>query len=208
MSASSESRKVPVFVLFAMALAVGTSAAYGHGDNHAKHANALTTGQQKVDVKLFDEALIDQDGQRVEFVSDVITDRIVVMNFIYTTCTTACPVASAIFQQVQGQLGPRLGKDVLMVSVSVDPVTDTPRRLKAYARKYKAKSGWTWLTGNKHAVTKVLEGLGAYAEDITTHPNMVLIGDVRRDVWTRLYGFTSPQQIAAQANHLLAARQP
>jgi protein SCO1/2 len=190
-----------------MTLVVSAAPTHGHDREHAKHATPPAPTEQTVEVRLHDEALVDQDGQRIKFVSDVIADRVVVMNFIYTTCTTACPVGSAIFQQVQRQLGPQLGKDMVMISVSVDPATDTPRRLKAYGRKYKAGAGWIWLTGDRYAVTRVLEGLGAYPEDITTHPYMVLIGDVRRDVWTRFYGFTSPQQIVAQANHLLAARQ-
>lgn len=206
MSHRQATGKTHFATLFALALMVGVGPVYGHGPDHAKHASAPASGEQTVEVTLHDEALVDQDGQRIKFVSDAIGDRIVVMNFIYTTCTTACPVGSAIFQQVQRQLGPQLGKDMIMISVSVDPATDTPRRLKAYGRKYKAGAGWIWLTGDRYAVTRVLEGLGAYPEDITTHPYMVLIGDMRRDVWTRFYGFASPQQIVAQANQLLAAR--
>jgi protein SCO1/2 len=93
-----------------------------------------------------------------------------------------------------------------MVSVSVDPVTDTPARLRAYAAKFKAGPGWTWLTGSKYAVIKVLEGLGAYAEDFTTHPNMVLAGDAVSGHWVRHFGFTSPQVIVAQVDALSAAR--
>ncbi|MHC4088778.1 MAG: SCO family protein [Planctomycetota bacterium] len=159
-----------------------------------------------VDVTLFDESLRDQDGRNVKFVSDVIADRIVIMNFIYTTCTTACPVLSAIFQRVQAKLGSKLGKDVVIVSVSVDPNTDTPRRLKAYAKKLKARSGWIFLTGGEHVVDKVLEGLGAYSQDFTAHPNMTLIGDGRAEEWTRMYGFANPNHILAQVDQLVAAR--
>jgi protein SCO1/2 len=159
-----------------------------------------------VDVTLYDEPLLDQHGRRVKLVSDVIADRIVVMDFIYTTCTTVCPVASAIFQMIQADLGDRLGRDVVMVSVSVDPGTDTPARLEAYARKYKAQPGWSFLTGGEHVVDKVLEGLGAYSQDFTAHPNMTLVGDGRTGQWTRTYGFASPKHIVAEVDRLAAAR--
>ncbi len=177
---------------------------------HESHTGAMQapaeTTPSAVDLTLFDELLLDQDGREVKFVSDVIADRIVVMNFIYTTCTTACPVLVAIFQQVQAKLGDKLGKEVIMVSVSVDPNTDTPPRLKAYAKKMKAQPGWRFLTGGEHIVDKVLEGLGAYSQDFTAHPNMTLIGDGGTGEWTRLYGFANPKHILAEVERLAAAR--
>jgi protein SCO1/2 len=201
-------------MVFLSALALGaawigaTGLASAHdGKRHdavspAKAASTSTT----LDVTLFDEPLLDQDGRRVKLVSDVVANRIIVMDFIYTTCTTVCPVASAIFQKVQAKLGDRLGRDVVMVSISVDPNTDTPPRLKAYAGKYKARPGWTFLTGGERVVDKVLEGLGAYSEDFTAHPNMTLIGDGRTGDWMRMYGFANPSQIVAQVDRLLTAR--
>ncbi len=181
---------------------VAVSAGEGHGGAHAHGADASGA----VEVTLYDEALLDQDGRSVRFVSDVIAERIVVMTFIYTNCTTVCPVISAIFQQVQAEFGERLGKDVVMVSVSVDPGRDTPERLKAYALKYRAQPGWIFLTGGKHVVDKVLEGLGAYSQDFTAHPNMTLIGDRRSGKWSRTYGFADPKHIVAEVDKLAAAR--
>jgi len=182
-------------------------AAVGAGAHDPKSHGAAPAGAPAtVEVTLYDEALLDQDGRRVKLVSDVIADRIVVMDFIYTTCPTVCPVLSAIFQKVQADLGDRLGREVVMISMSVDPGTDTPERLKAYARKYKARPGWTFLTGGKRVVEKVLEGLGAYSQDFTAHPNMTLIGDSRSGEWVRSYGFANPKDIVAQVDRLLAAR--
>lgn len=177
-------------------------------DPHAHHKAMLskpTTGQS-VDVDLVDMELLNQDGASVQFPSEVIGDKIVIMDFVYTTCTTICPVLTAVFTQLQDRLGERLGRDVLLVSVSVDPTTDTPRRLKAYAKRIKARDGWTWLTGRKRAVDHVLEGLGAYTPDFTQHPSMILVGDGRSGQWARFYGFPSPDQILAQVDGLLAAR--
>ena len=85
-------------------------------------------------------------------------DRIVVINFAYTTCTTVCPVSSASLAQVQGQLGDRIGRDVGLVTVTVDPLRDTLARLKAYAGSVGAGAGWTWLTGPKPQVLTVNDG--------------------------------------------------
>ena len=143
----------------------------------------------------------------VLFVSDVIGDRIVVMDFVYTTCTTVCPVLSAVFGQVQDKLGERLGQDVFLVSVTVDAVRDTPPRLKAYAAKHNARDGWIWLTGDEPVVDDVLEGLGAYSPNFEDHPAMVLVGDGSTGEWSRFFGFPSADRIMARVDELLAARQ-
>ena len=182
----------------------------GETDPHAHHRAML--GKQAepaktTEVELLDRALVDQHGTELSFVSDVIGDRIVVMDFIYTTCTTVCPVLSAVFSQVQTRLGDQLNKDVVLVSVSVDPVRDTPQRLKAYAATHKARPGWIWLTGGKRTMDEVLDGLGAYSPNFEDHPAMVLVGDGRTGAWSRFFGFPSPDRIMEQVNTLQAARQ-
>ena len=111
-------------------------------------------------VKLLDATLVNQEGQAVRFASEAVGDRIVAINFIYTSCTTTCPLATATFKRLQEKLGERLGKEVWLISVSLDPVTDTPARLKDYAGRYKAKPGWVWLTGQKAEVDQVGSQLG------------------------------------------------
>jgi len=159
-----------------------------------------------VEVKLPDVELLNQDGRSVRFKSDVVAGRIVAINFLYTTCTTICPVTSAIFAQVQQALGDRLGQEVWLLSISVDPTRDTPARLKAYAHKVGAQPGWLWLTGQKHRVDQVLQGLGTYTPDFVDHPSVVLIGDGQRGGWTRLYGLPSPDDIRTRLEALVAAR--
>jgi protein SCO1/2 len=161
---------------------------------------------RSTEVDLLDLVLKDQNGDEMKFVSDVIGDRIVVMDFIYTSCTTVCPVISAVFGQVQGKLGDQLGDEVVLVSVSVDPIRDTPRRLKAYAATHKAKPGWIWLTGDKRTMDKVLDGLGAYSTNFEDHPAMVLVGDGQSGDWSRFFGFPSPDRLVEQVNALQAAR--
>ena len=159
------------------------------------------------EVRLVDAELLDQDGARVRFKSEVLADDIVVMDFVFTTCTTVCPVLSAVFARVQGQLGERLGKDVKLVSVSVDPTRDTPARLKTYSSSHRAKAGWRWLTGSQANVKEVLVGLGAYTPNFVNHAPMVLVGDARTGTWTRLNGFPTEEQLLAKVNELTTARQ-
>jgi len=178
-------------------------------DPHAHHkamASAPPDPGKLVSVTLLDETLLDQDGKPARFKTDVIGDRLVVVNFVYTTCTTVCPVLSALFSQLQNKLGDRLGRDVFLVSVTVDPNRDTPARLKAYRAKHGARDGWTWLTGEKGAVDRVLKGLEAYTPNFEDHPSQVLVGDGRSGAWTRFYGFPSPAQILAKVDDLAAAR--
>lgn len=180
-------------------------------DPHAHHRAMLEQAQPgpatATDVTLHNATLLTQNGAQVRFASDVIADRIVVMDFVYTTCTTVCPVLSAVFGQVQERLGDRLGQEVSLVSVSVDPVRDTPPRLKAYADRHRAQDGWIWLTGDKSQVDQVLTGLGAYAPRFEDHPAMVLVGDGRSGTWIRFFGFPGPDQILAAVDELTAARQ-
>jgi len=180
-------------------------------DPHAKHRAMMNKSPEDaaspVSVKIHDRVLVTQDGKSVHFADDVIADRIVVMDFIYTTCTTVCPVLSTILGQVQVGLGERLGNDVHMVSVSVDPGRDTPERLKAYSESHKAKPGWVWLTGEKTEVDDVLRGLGAYTPDFEDHPSMVLVGDAGSGTWIRFFGFPGPDKILAAVEELEMARQ-
>ena len=179
-------------------------------DPHAKHRAMMKQksdpAAESAEVDLRDRPLIDQDGREVRFVSDVIGDDIIVMDFVYTTCTTICPVLSAIFNQVQKKLGDEVGNGVTLVSMSVDPIRDTPQRLKAYSAKHKAGDGWHWLTGPKPVVDEVLVGLGAYTTNFEDHPTMVLIGDGQTGEWKRLFGFPNPDRIVQIVNDMRERR--
>jgi len=188
-------------------------AAHADEDPHAKHRAMMMKQQaeqpaaESTRVDLRDRTLVNQDGEEVRFVSDVIGDNIVVMDFVYTTCTTVCPVLSALFTQVQSKLGDHVGSDVKLVSVSVDPIRDTPQRLKAYSAKHRAGDGWVWLTGAKPSVDDVLTGVGAYTTNFEEHPSMVLIGDGRSGEWTRLFGFPNPDRIVQVVTELQQRRE-
>jgi protein SCO1 len=194
----------------------GGSSEHHHGRDdgghvHAQHgahaaAQPLPLTPHATELKLADARLIDQHGAARDFRNEVVGKKIVVIDFVYTSCTTVCPVMSALFAQVQVRLGARAGSDVTLVSMSVDPVRDTPARLKEYSARYEAGPGWTWLTGKKQAVDEVLKSLGAYTPNFEDHPALVLVGDGASGKWTRYYGFPDPEQIVAKVGELGSAR--
>jgi len=133
----------------------------------------------------------DQNGRALDFYSDLIKGHNVAINFIFTTCTTICPVLSATFRRVQLELE-KSQSDVKLISVSVDPTVDTPERLRDFAEKFKAGPGWTFVTGDKTEIDSLLQRLGAGVGNKNDHTSMVLIGNDPADVWTRTYGLSSP----------------
>jgi protein SCO1/2 len=190
---------VLVFLITALIAPGHSFAAQGKEEGPAAEA-------KPIEVKIHDLELLDQDGRKVRFRSDVVGDRIVVIDTFFTTCGLICPILSAIFADVQERLGDRLDKEVALVSISVDPNTDIPPRLKEFAGTWEAKPGWVFLTGQKQTVDQVLEGLGLYSADFAAHPAAFLVGDGKRGEWTRFYGFASPEQILGRVDELSADR--
>lgn len=144
--------------------------------------------------KIPDAEVVDQKGKQLKFYSDLIKGKTVAINFIFTTCTTICPPLTATFRRVQQDAAAR-GLDVQLISISVDPTTDTPERLRDFAAKFKAGPGWTFVTGDKALVDLVLAALGAAVSNKNDHTPMILIGNDTSDNWTRAYGLTSPTKI-------------
>jgi protein SCO1 len=144
--------------------------------------------------KIPDAEVLDQHGKQLNFYSDLIKGKTVAINFVFTTCTAICPSLTATFRRVQQDAAAR-GVDVQLISVSVDPTTDTPERLSDYAAKFKAGPNWTFVTGDKARIDSVLSGLGAAVSNKNDHTPMILIGNDSSDYWTRAYGLTSPTKI-------------
>jgi protein SCO1 len=144
-----------------------------------------------------DVELIDQDGKTVHLYTDLVKDRVAALSFIFTTCTTICPVIGANLGRLQTELGPALGRDIALISVSVDPVTDTPERMKAWGAQFGAKPGWSLLTGTKETVDELLKRVGLYTADIQSHSPFLLLVNDRTGDWTRVNAIeTSPARIA------------
>ncbi len=160
-----------------------------------------------VAVTLHDLELIDQDGTQLRFRSDIIGDRVAVVIPFYTTCTTSYPILIFMFTRLQEMLGEKLGKDVVLVSVSVDPKTDVPLRLKAFARRQKAKPGWLFLSGDRYNLGEVLRGVGVlFSPNIDEHNHIpvTLVGRAESE-WRRFHGFPSPEQVMEEISRCLAS---
>ncbi|HEX7180572.1 MAG TPA: SCO family protein [Thermoanaerobaculia bacterium] len=139
--------------------------------------------------------LVNQDGKTMRLYSDVLKGRTVVIDFMFTSCTGVCPILSRNFAHIQDWLGDRLGKDVYLVSVSVDPVNDTPAKLKEYAARYKARPGWYFLTGSKENVDAALKKLGQYVENREGHQNLFIIGNEPTGLWKKALGIADPKEL-------------
>jgi len=142
-----------------------------------------------------DVEVLDQNGNALHFYSDLIKGKTVAINFIFTNCTTICPPLAATFARVQRDLGDKTGRDVHFISISVDPLTDTPERLKAWGAKFKAGDGWTFVTGDKQEIEKLLYALGASVSRREDHTPTVIVGNDLKGVWTRTYGLARSAQM-------------
>jgi YVTN family beta-propeller protein len=153
-----------------------------------------------------DVEVLDQDGRELHFYTDLIKDKTVAINFIFTNCTTICPPLAATFARVQKEMGDKVGKDVHFISISVDPLTDTPERLKAWGAKFKAGAGWTFVTGEKQEMDKLLNALGAAVSKREDHTPAMIIGNDAKGVWTRTYGLAKTGQIVGLILDVMAGK--
>jgi protein SCO1 len=142
-----------------------------------------------------DVLLTDQDNQSVHFHSDLVKGKIVVMNFIFTSCTTVCSPMGATFAALQRRLGDRPG--VVLISVSIDPVTDTPARLKSWSQRFHAGPGWTLVTGPRTEVERLLKSFGVYSPNRFTHAPIALVGSDASGRWERVSGLLAPDKFVS-----------
>ena len=136
-----------------------------------------------------DVELINQDGKKVHFYSDVLKGKTVIVNAFFTSCTSVCPPMNRNMEKIQEALGDRVGRDVFLVSMTVDPETDTPARMKEYAKKFHAGSGWIFLTGKKENLDWALYKLGQYVEKKDDHQTVLISVTSRPDCGRKRSGW-------------------
>lgn len=149
--------------------------------------------------------LVRDDGQSVSLIKELDDGRPVVMNFIFTTCETTCPLSSQTFAIFQRKLGAESAQ-VHMVSISIDPEQDTPAQLRAYAKKFGAGPQWRHYTGTLQASLAAQQAFGAYRGDKMSHVPVTLLRAAPGKPWTRIDGFVTPDQLLHDYRELLAAR--
>lgn len=141
-------------------------------------------------------------GQKLRFYDDVMRGKIVVFNMMYSICTGICPSNTANLMQVQKALGKRLGKDIFMVSMTLQPEFDTPVALQDYVKRYDIQPGWTFLTGQPKEMDVIRRKLGFFNDDpkidsnLANHTGMVRVGNEPLNRWFMVPALSQPQQIA------------
>lgn len=205
----------PRFIIVAIALilcflpAFPSAAQTLRADRNSVKAEEIEIDAGGVRIKISDVVLSDQDGRIVRFYSDLIKNKVVVLTFFYTSCTYTCQMQGKIFSQLQLLLRERLGKSVFLISVTNDPLKDDPQRLQVWGERYKRKSGWTLVTGEKVEVNKLLLGFtGSRAGGGPPHLPSIFIGNDKTGVWSSAVGIFDAEELIKVIDHLSAEDLP
>lgn len=159
---------------------------------------------QDLSIAIPDVAVLNQRGEAARINTDVIANHVVVVNFIFTTCGTICPPMGANFGRLEKLLEERGESRVQLVSISIDPQTDTPERLREWAGRFHAGSQWTLLTGSKRSIEQILRAFGVFTPDKLSHTPILMIGNSRG--WVRADALkTAPARVAEIATALANA---
>ena len=153
-----------------------------------------------------DTLLVDQSGKQVRLYSDLIKDKIVLVHFFFTKCSDVCPMQSRSLMKLKSRLGDRLGRDVFFISISRDPLNDTPEKLSEWGKRYGVGAGWTLVTGDTPVIKKLLWDFTG--EDIgqISHESLVLIGNDRTGVWTSTDGLLLTDELVKTIDDVSGVR--
>jgi protein SCO1/2 len=149
-----------------------------------------------------------QSGTPVRFYDDLVKGKVVLINFFFTSCTTICPRTTENLVKVEHALGDRLGREVVMISITVDPDTDTPAVLAQYARRHNTRPGWYFVTGGRKDVDLVRRHLGVNRDggDKTQHTGLLVYGNEATGRWAATPAMADPVAIARSVLRLVKPR--
>ena len=190
------------------ALVIGTGAA--RADEPADmsmhhHHMASQTATSTVQYQVPNLKLVRADGKAVSLPEEMNDGRPVVLNFIYTSCTTVCPLMSQVFSQFRDQLGGESAR-VHLMSISIDPEADTPSRLTEYAKSYGAGPEWQFYTGTVNASVAAQRAFDVYRGDKMAHTAVTLMRAAPGQPWLRVDGFATPDQLMHEYHQVLATK--
>lgn len=193
------------FVLAAIAaLVLCVTPALHANDPGDAQSDGGFAAEQKARAYFTNLELITQDGERLRFYDDVLKDKVVVINFIYTNCQGACPLMTRNLTLVRDMLGGAVGEDIHFVSISLDPLRDTPAAMKKFAQVHNAdQDGWLFLTGRPDNVNSVTRRLGTYTDDLEAHSTTLLAANVRTAHWTKIPPTVPPNGVAERLQLLV-----
>ena len=147
--------------------------------------------------------LVDQNGQRLKFYDEVLKDNIVVISFIFTNCQSACPLMTRNLTMIRDMLREDERRAIQFVSISIDPLRDTPSAMKEFAQKHDADiEGWLWLTGQPDDVNYITKRLGSYTDDPEMHTTTLLAANVPNAHWTKIEPNVPPNGVVARLRML------
>jgi protein SCO1/2 len=196
-------RTVGLVLVFAFATTVASE--HSATDPHAAHRAAMrqqTYSATPATYAVPDVELVDQSGATVSLGSLLDAGEPIALNFIFTTCTTICPVMTATFAQMQRELGTDAER-MHLVSISIDPEYDRPEVLEAYATQFQAGDNWTFLTGDTNDIVNVLRSFDAYTGSKMSHRPITLLKRPDSDSWIRIDGLASGQSLAHEVTSRL-----
>jgi protein SCO1 len=187
-------------------LALAPSGGYADGDASSappRAENGPVTSLREYPVPAVQ--LVRDDGRIVSLPDEMNDGRPVVLNFIFTTCTSICPIMSSVFAQFERRLGADAGK-VHLMSISLDPEHDTPARLLEYARRFHAGREWQHYTGTLDASLAAQRAFDVYRGGKMSHAALTLMRAAPGKPWLRIEGFATPDDLVRDYRELLAAR--
>jgi protein SCO1/2 len=186
---------------FAVSASAGDSDRMTKSDDMSSRPVVATT----VNYSVPDIKLVRDDGKPVSLPAEMNDGRAVVLNFIFTTCSSFCPLSSQTFGEFQNELGSDR-KHVHLMSISIDPEQDTPARLREYAHKFGAGPGWQHYTGTLAASLAAQNAFGAYRGGKMSHTPLTLMRAANGKTWRRIDGFATPNDLLDEDRRLLATQ--
>ena len=188
--------------------AITASFASDEADPHAHHHHAMAmpeTTRSMVNYAVPEVRLVRDDGKVVQLSAELNDGRPVVLSFIYTTCTSICPLTSQTLAELQNKLG-AARDSVHLMSISIDPEQDTPARLREYAKKFGAGPEWQHYTGTLAASRVAQQAFDVYRGAKMDHQPVSLVRLNRDGPWVRIDGFATADQILAELQIVVGAR--
>ena len=176
--------------------------------NPGQQSSAAASEQSPAHKYFTDVVLVNQNGEKMRLYSDLLQGKVVVINSFFATCQGSCLPISRNLQKVQEALGERLGKEVRIISFSVDPAVDTPPMLKGYAKKLQARPGWFFITGEKKNVDFALNKLGQFVSEKQDHLNIIIIGNERTGLWKKAFGLAKSDELVKVVESVLNDQPP
>ena len=175
-------------------------------------AEALKDQTQKTEVSEFthiianydvpDVVMVRQDDKKLVFSKELDDGRPVIMNFVFVSCSAICPMLSHVFSKVQNKLD-KDGQKVHLISISIDPESDTPATLTEYAKKFAAGSSWDFYTGSREASIALQKAFNVYRGDKMNHTSVILMRAKPGKPWLRVEGFLSPDALISEYRNMI-----